>query len=154
MRGRELPGQTGEFFVLAAALRAFKAGALSDHPSDRALARAAGVSPTTIGDWLRGERFPQDIGKILIVVRTIQEVAVARGIANPDVGPAKLLDDSRWRAAHQEEALRRAEVVSSEVLRAQAISVLSRPPAPVRVSEVDPRRLGVHAAVSAPGVSD
>ena len=49
------------------ALRAFKAGPLAGDPSDRALARAAGVSPTTIGDWLRGRRFPQDIGKVLIV---------------------------------------------------------------------------------------
>ena len=59
-------GRNGEFFVLAAALRAFKTGPLADVPSDRALAKAAGVSPSTVGDWLRGKRFPQDIGKILM----------------------------------------------------------------------------------------
>ena len=38
----------------------FRAGPLAGDPSDRALARAAGVSPSTIGDWLQGRRFPQD----------------------------------------------------------------------------------------------
>ena len=70
-----LPDQAGDFFVLAEALRAFRAGPLSGHPSDRALAKAAGVSPTTIGDWLRGKRFPQDIGKVLIVVRMVRDDA-------------------------------------------------------------------------------
>ena len=42
-----------------------QAGPLSDDASDRALARAAGVSPTTVGAG--GRRFPQDIGKVLIV---------------------------------------------------------------------------------------
>ena len=58
--------RTGGFFALTKALRAFKVGPLCDDPSDRALARAAGVSPTTIGDWLRGERFPQDIDRMLV----------------------------------------------------------------------------------------
>ena len=65
------------FFLLAEALRAFKTGPLSDDPSDRALARKAGVSPTTVGDWLRGKRFPQDVGKVLIVVRMVREAAAA-----------------------------------------------------------------------------
>jgi len=73
----------GEFFVLVKALRGFKAGPLSDHPSDRALAKAAGMSPTTVGDWLRGKRFPQDIGKILIVVRMVRAEADRRSIADP-----------------------------------------------------------------------
>ena len=120
-----LSGRTGEFFILAEALRAFKIGPLSDNPSDRALARAAGVSPTTIGDWLRGKRFPQDIGKVLTVVRMVRETAVGRGIASPGSEPAGLLDDDRWRAAHRAEAQRRAGVVSGEVQRAQAISVLA-----------------------------
>ena len=68
-----LPGRGGEFFVLVEALRVFRAGPLADDPSDRALARAAGVSPTTIGDWLRGGRFPQDVGKVLAVVRMVRD---------------------------------------------------------------------------------
>lgn len=78
-----LPGEAGEFFGLAEALRAFKAGPLSGHPSDRALADAARVSPTTIGEWLRGKRFPQDIGKVLIVVRMVRAQAATRALAPP-----------------------------------------------------------------------
>ena len=142
----------GEFFTLVEALRVFKAGLLSDQPSDRALARAAGVSPTTIGAWLRGNRFPQDIGKVLVVVRMVRKEAVGRGIATPSSGPAGLLDDDWWRAAHQHEAQRRADVVSDAVQHAQAIWALAGPR--VQVSEVDLRLLGVHAAISVPGVPD
>ena len=81
-------GCGGDFFVLVEALRAFKAGPLSGQPSDRTLADAAGVSPTTIGDWLRGERFPQDIGDVLVVVRMVRKAAAGSGIAAPGSGPA------------------------------------------------------------------
>ena len=147
-------GRAGEFFLLAEALRAFKTGPLSDDPSDRALARKAGVSPTTVGDWLRGKRFPQDVGKVLIVVRMVREAAAALSIASPAGGPAGLLDDDRWRAAHQQEAQRRAGVVSDAVQRARAAGVLAGSAARVRAGEVDPRRLGVHSAISVPGVPD
>ena len=142
-------GSQDGFFVLAKALRAFKAGPLADNPSDRALARAAGVSPTTIADWLRGTRFPQDIGTVLIVVRKVGAAAAARGVA----GPAGLLDEDRWRAAYQEEARRRAGAVSDAVQRAQAVSVLAGHPAGVRAGEADLRRLGVHEAISVPGTA-
>ena len=139
---------TGEFFVLAETLRVFKADSLSGHPSDRALADAAGVSPTTVGDWLRAMRFPQDIGKVLIMVRMVRAAAAARGIASPSRGPEGLLDDDRWRAAHQKEAQRRAGVVSAEVKRAQAISVLATPPAGRLLGEItDPFALEVHRPV-------
>jgi hypothetical protein len=58
------PGRSGEFFTLLEELRAFRAGPLAGDPGDRALARAAAVSPTTIGEWLRGRRFPHDIGQV------------------------------------------------------------------------------------------
>jgi hypothetical protein len=147
-------GSEGEFFVLAKALRAFKTGPLTDNPSDRALARAAGVSPTTIADWLRGTRFPQDIGKALIVVRMVRAAAAHHRIAAPNSGPAGLLDEDRWRAAHQQETQRRAGAVSDAVQRAQAVSVLAGLPMRVRAGDADPRRLGVHQAISVPGVPD
>ena len=147
-------GSEGEFFALAKALRAFKTGPLADNPSDRALAKAAGVSPTTIGDWLRGTRFPQDIGKVLIVVRVMRAAAAHRRIAAPKSGPGGLLDEDRWRAAHQQEAQRRAGAVSDAVQRAQAISVLAGLPVRVRAGDADARRLGVHQAISVPGVPD
>jgi hypothetical protein len=107
-----LPGRSGEFFTLLEELRVFRAGPLAGDPADRALARAAGVSPTTIGDWLRGRRFPQDIGQVLAVVRTVHQAASRRGVASPGSGPTGLLDEDRWRAAYRQEAQRRADLVS------------------------------------------
>jgi len=74
------PGGAGGYFALAAALRVFRAGLLSGDPSDRALARAAGVSPTTVGAWLAGTQFPQDEGKVVAVVRAVARRAAARGL--------------------------------------------------------------------------
>ena len=152
MSESERPGYGGEFFTLLEELRVFRAGSLAGDPSDRALARAAGVSPTTIGDWLRGRRFPQDIGKVLAMVRMVRTAAVRRGVAILGSGPAGLLDEDRWRAAHRQEARRRAGVVSGGVEQAQAVWALAGPR--TRVREADPRLLGVHAAINVPGVSD
>ena len=146
------PGRGGEFFTLVEALRVFRAGPLAGDPSDRALARAAGVSPTTIGDWLQGRRFPQDIGKVLAVVRMVRAAAVRRGAAIAGNGPAGLLDEDRWRAAYQREAQRRAGVISGGVEQAQAVRALAG--RRVRVAEADLRLLGVHEAIRVPGVSD
>ena len=146
------PERGGEFFTLVEALRVFRAGPLVGDPSDRALARAAGVSPTTIGAWLQGGRFPQDIGKVLTVVRLVQAAAVRRGAAIAGNGLAGLLDEDRWRAAYQREAQRRAGVVSGGVEQAQAVRALAG--RRVRVAEADLRLLGVHEAIRVAGVSD
>ena len=138
----------GEFFVLLAALHDFKVGTLSGDPSDRASGRAAGVSPTTIGNWLGGTQFPQDVSKILAVVRAVAARAATRGIARQDSGIAALLDEERWREAYREEAKRRGGVVSAGVQRAQAIWALARPPAGRPLGEVtDPFALEVHRPV-------
>ena len=142
----------GEFFTLVEALHAFRAGSLAGDPSDRALARAAGVSPTTIGVWLQGRRFPQDIGKVLVVVRMVQAAAVRRGAAIAGNGPAGLLDEDRWRAAYQREAQQRAGVISGGVEQAQAVRALAG--RRIRVAEADLRLLGVHEAIRVAGVSD
>ena len=108
-------GQAEDFFALVGALRAFKAGPLDGRPSDRALAEAADVSATTIGEWLRGSRFPQAPGKILTVVRMVRDAAASRGITSPPGGPAGLLEEACWRQAWQAEAERRAGTVSLTV---------------------------------------
>ena len=137
----------GEFFALMEALKAFRAGPLSGDPSDRVLARAVGMSPTTVGDWLRGTRFPQDVAKVLTVVRMVRQTAVARNVSGPSSELAKWPDENRWRVAYQAEAQRRAGMVSEAVQRAQAVSVLARP-AGRPLSEVsDPFALEVHRPV-------
>ena len=141
-------GQAGEFFALVRALRAFKAGPLGGLPSDRALAEAADVSATTIGEWLRGSRFPQAPGKILTVVRMVRDAAARRGITSPVGGPAGLLEEACWREAYRAEAERRAGTVSAAVQRSQAARALAPPPAGWPLAEVsDPFVLEVHRPV-------
>src|SRR5690348_14220502 len=122
-------GQAEDFFALIGALRAFKVGQLDSRPSDRALAEAADVSATTIGEWLRGSRFPQVPGKILTVVRMVRDAAASRGITSPADGPAGLLEEACWRQAWQAEAERRAGTVSLAVQRGQADRALAPLPA-------------------------
>jgi hypothetical protein len=141
-------GARGDFSVMLAALRDFRATRLSqDNPSDRALARAAGVSPTTVGAWLRGDRFPQRFDEFLKLVRAVKASARARNIPVPD----GLLDDERWLAAYQDEARRRASQVSEAVQReqaAKALAVLSPPGRPL-AEVTDPFALEVHRPVKA-----
>ena len=148
MSGTEAAGGGEDFFALAKALGKFKAVQLAGKPSDRTLAKAAGVSATTIGNWLQGHRFPQEIGKVLLVLKLVQAAAAARGIAVPDGGIAGLLDDQRWREAHWDEARRRASEVSEAVQRAQAVQLLAGPPVGWPLAEVsDPFALEVHRPV-------
>ncbi len=137
-----------EFAVLARALARFRAVRLRGEPSDRALAKAAGVSPQTVGDWLRGKRFPQEIGKIVAIVRTIAAAAADRGISTVDAQVPGLLDEDRWRDLHDAELRRRAGRVSGSVRRAQALSVLAGAVAIRLLGDVtDPFALGVHRPV-------
>src|SRR6059058_2366111 len=99
MSEREPEGGDAEFFSMMRALQALKSGPLGDYPSNRALGKAAGVTATTIGDWLRGNRFPQAIDPVLIVVGIVREAVEARRITGSSEVPAGLLDDARWRRA-------------------------------------------------------
>jgi hypothetical protein len=96
--------------------------------------------------------FPQDIGKVLAVLRMVQKAAGRRGVVIPGSAAAGLLDEDRWRAAYQQEAQRRAGVVSGGVEHAQAVWALAGPR--VRVGEADLRLLGVHEAIRVPGMPD
>jgi tetratricopeptide (TPR) repeat protein len=125
MNGTSAPGGDEGFFALAKALGAFKAVQLSGNPSDQTLAKAAGLSPTTVGDWLRGKRFPQQVDKFLEVLGMVRAAAAARGIAMAGSEVAWLLDEQRWRTAHWDEAHRRAGEVSVAVRSAQAAQLLA-----------------------------
>jgi tetratricopeptide (TPR) repeat protein len=119
-------GQTkdpDEYFRLMTALRAFRTGQLDGDPSDRALARAARISPDTLGHWLAGDRFPKVEDKLLAVIQTLAARCRARGIV-PDHA-AGLLDESRWRRAYRAEVRRRAAAVSTAVQGATAARTLA-----------------------------
>lgn len=95
--------QDGEFYARLAELGTLKTERLGKQLSNRALADQAGMSPTTIGRWLRGERLPSDIGKLITVVRVIAASVTANGVTAPD----GLLDPDYWREAYRAEVSRR-----------------------------------------------
>ncbi|MEV4569852.1 hypothetical protein AB0K12_39345 [Nonomuraea sp. NPDC049419] len=144
-----MTGAAGDFGELIAELADYRVNRLGRLPSDRALARAAGVQPTTIGNWLRGEQFPQQLDPLLRLIHAVRAQSGPVG----DPAAAALLDEQRWRRAYQEEARRRAEGISEAVRAGQGRAVLEamRPGWPL--GEVsDPFRFGleVHHAIDSP----
>ena len=140
-------GATEDFAELIAELAAFRNDRLQRRPSDRTLAKAADVRPTTVGDWLRGSRFPQQIGPLLRVVRAVRAQAERTGLSR-DPAAASLFDEQRWRDAYQAEARRRANATRTHVLAGQAHTVLEglRPGRPL-TQVTDPFQLEVHRAI-------
>lgn len=117
---------------------------LEGAPTDRRLARKVGVSPTTIGSWLGGKRFPQDPDRLIAVIRLIRAEAVGRGI-EPDDG--SLLDEGSWRDAIAREARRRAGITREGAERAQAVGTLGSLTGVLLDAVTDPFALDVHRAV-------
>ncbi|MFI0420755.1 hypothetical protein [Spongiactinospora sp. 9N601] len=85
-----------DFAALIAGLAAFRNDRLDRQPSDRAPAKAAGVRPTTIGNWLGGEQFPQAIDPLLELVRAVRAHAARAGLAGSPA-LAHLADEQRPR---------------------------------------------------------
>ena len=90
----------GDFAALIAELAAFRDNRLQRQPSDRTLAKAAGVRPATVGDWLRGARFPQQMDPLLRLVRAVRVQAERAGLSG-DPAMASLFDEQRWRDAYE-----------------------------------------------------
>ncbi|MEV5508739.1 helix-turn-helix domain-containing/SEL1-like repeat protein [Streptomyces orinoci] len=122
----------------------------------RAAARAIGLAPTTVSEWLKGRRFPQQseaFTKLITLLRT----ALADARINVQPGDRHLLDPDAWRTRHQAVAQQRAGAVSSAVRRAQATAALADaevrarfaavPDKPRPVSAWTAEQLGVHPAI-------
>ncbi|GAA0404163.1 hypothetical protein Acor_24380 [Acrocarpospora corrugata] len=138
-----------DFAALIAALADFRANRLGGQPSDRTLAKIAQVSPTTVGKWLRGDRFPQRIDPVLALLSAVRGQAEHAGPMHG--GEAALLEAGRWRAAYMAEAGRLAEGTRTAVQAEQGRAALerSRPGRPL--GEVrDPFALEVHRAIDSP----
>ncbi|MEG3631947.1 hypothetical protein [Streptomyces poriticola] len=142
--------QEPEYTELIAELAAFRDERLRRQPSDRALAGDVGVSPTTIGDWLRADRFPQQIDPLLKLVRVVWAQAERAGLAG-DPAAAAVLDEQTWRRAYQAEARRRADGTRAAVEAGQGRAVLERMRPGMPLAEVvDPFHLEVHRAIGSP----
>ncbi|WP_333770264.1 hypothetical protein [Streptomyces sp. IBSBF 2435] len=130
---------------------------LGGQPSDRALARRAGVSATTVGAWLKGAAFPKDADKVVALVEFVRAEARRQGRA--DTVPRPLLDTEVWRQAYRREADTRAGQVGASVRAAQARDALAddRPGRPVSEYVADPLLLevqrAIEPAVPTPGLS-
>jgi hypothetical protein len=105
-------------------LAAVRAERLDGQPSDRALAKALSVSPTTVGSWLRGGALPKDVEQLVKVVEQIQVAARVRGVL--DEALAAEFDLAGWRAAHRAAARRVADRVAVGTSAAIARSALTR----------------------------
>ncbi|MEU5798339.1 sel1 repeat family protein [Streptomyces sp. NPDC047813] len=158
----------GDIFGDLKRVGALKRELLSGQPSDRRLARLAGVSHGTAGRWLEGAQFPQDRHGLIRVLDAIRAEAAARGlldchvVGNSGDTVAQLLDAERWNTAFEAERERRAQESRADAERQQArsaiereavrarLSTLSDPPRPMRAWSA--RRLGVHPAI--PGHPD
>ncbi|WP_182877896.1 hypothetical protein [Microbispora sp. H10670] len=139
--------------LLTALARVRRQITLDGQPSDRTLAKAAGVSPTTVGAWLRGARFPQQIDPLIRIVDAVREHA--RRTTHAWAGePAELWDKRCWRDAHIAEARRRAGETSRAVRAADARSVLEsgRPGTPLD-QVTDPFMLEVHRPITVDGAT-
>ncbi|MFE3205699.1 hypothetical protein [Embleya sp. NPDC059237] len=132
---------------LITALAAFRAQRLHRQPSDRVLAGVVGVSPTTVGEWLRGDRFPQQPEQLLAVVRAIRAQAERAGLAR-DPAAVAVLDERVWRHAYRGEAGRRADGTRVAVRAEQGRAAVERmrPGRPL-VEVADPFALEVHHAI-------
>ncbi|MFZ4250444.1 transcriptional regulator, partial [Streptomyces griseoincarnatus] len=141
--------QEPEYAELIAELAALRDERLQKQPSDRALARAVGVSPTTIGNRLKGQ-FPQQIDQLLDMVRAVRAQAERAGLAG-DQAAAAVLDVQKWRRAYQAEARRRADGTRAAVEAGQGRAVLERMrPGMLLAEVVDPFPLEVHRAIGSP----
>ncbi|MER7911784.1 hypothetical protein [Streptomyces sp. NPDC096068] len=146
-------GEESAFFSALRRLGAIHGNHLSQRVSLRALSRGAGRAATTIGAWLDGSRFPQQIDSLVKVVEQLRAAAAAERFELA-VCEAHLFDASWWRRQHEMVARHRAESVRIGVQRSQAEATLGEHQAGQVVgrplSELDPFDLEVHHSIDYP----
>ncbi|MFF2043695.1 tetratricopeptide repeat protein [Kitasatospora sp. NPDC058170] len=122
----------------------------------RVVARAVGVSPTTVGEWLKGTRVPKRPEDFLRLVAVLRKAAAQAGIELPPAD-RHLLDPDEWLSRYGAVARARAQSVGAGVQRAQALAALAGTESPTREPDLPDRprpvarwtaqQLGVHPAV-------
>ncbi|MER6187729.1 hypothetical protein, partial [Streptomyces sp. NPDC001652] len=157
--------RTPDFFEDLRRVGILKRDRLGGRPSDNELSKAPkpSVVRDTVGAWLRGERFPQQVEPLLAVLRDIRAEAARQGRlkdlagTGPDEAVAELLAEDRWRQSWDAEQQRRIQAGREGVERHQAHkalldeerrarqAALKDRPRPVRSWSL--QRLGVHAAI-------
>jgi WD40 repeat protein len=93
-------------------------------PSARTMARQAGVSPTTVGNWLKGTRLPDSLDSLLRVIRCLLEESQRRSWLTREV--SQLLDEEWWRERYADVMRAHAEDSRDAVLRSHARVALTQ----------------------------
>ncbi|MEU1789175.1 hypothetical protein ABZ553_25560 [Streptomyces sparsogenes] len=156
MTGGQYDGLEEEFLADLRRLGELHQAHLANGWSLRAAARAIGLSPTTVSEWLKGSRFPKQpdaFTKLIALLRT----ALAEARIDVQAGDRHLLNPDAWRTRHRAVAQQRAQAVSAGVRRAQATAVLAEvevrarfaalPDKPRPVAAWTAQQLGVHPAI-------
>ncbi|MER7407985.1 hypothetical protein ABT373_37350 [Streptomyces sp. NPDC000070] len=144
--------QEDEYDTLISELVAFRAEHLRGQPSVRTLARAAAVSPQTIGNWLQPSQpvFPQSIEPLLKTLR-VMELQAEQHDLTKDPMVAALLDQRRWQRAYEAKARQRAMFTSKAVVAGQGKAILERlQPGRPLAQVIDPFDLEVKHAIKTP----
>lgn len=139
--------QRPDYDALISDLVTFRTDRLNGQPSDRTLAKAAEVSPTTIGNWLSKAVFPQQVDPLLKLVRAVRVHAERVGLAD-DPAAIALLEPQQWRRAYQAKARQNADGTRTAVQAEQGRAILEQMRPGLPLSEVtDPFHLEVHHAI-------
>jgi TPR repeat protein len=144
-----------DFVERLRALGALHRDVLKRQPSVRFIARAVGISPTTLGKWLEGAQVPQQPDRLVAAVEAIRAEAKRAGKIDQD--PLRVLDGAVWLDKHRQVLLERAMATgrlvegsnaTSEIIRQHRINAgdLADPPRPV--NDWTPAQLGVHPAIA------
>ncbi|MFY7064722.1 tetratricopeptide repeat protein [Nocardiopsis changdeensis] len=163
--GRAAMGAQPDIFEDLRKVGALKRGLLDRKPSDNALGKHTDVqaSRDTVGAWLRGKRFPQQVEPLLGVLAQIRAEAARRDLLdNPadsadDCTVAELMDPDRWRASWEAEQRRRIQANQDSARRQSAHAALEKNERRARQAALADRprpvgswsaqRLGVHPAI-------
>ncbi|MGV9579030.1 tetratricopeptide repeat protein [Streptomyces sp. NPDC003509] len=156
MTGGQYDGLEQEFLADLRRLGELHQKHLAKTWSLRAAARAIGLSPTTVSEWLKGSRFPQQPEAFTNLI-TLLRTALAEARIDVPASDRHLLDRDAWRTRHQAVVQQRAQTVSAGVRRAQATAALAEaeararfadlPDKPRPVSAWTAQQLGVHPAI-------
>ncbi|MFI0813750.1 hypothetical protein [Streptomyces echinatus] len=139
------PAEAGTWEERVALLAAFRREQLGGDPSNREIAKAAQVAPTTMGKWWSGQR-PQQVDQVVTWIGLVRSEASRQG--RLDRYASGLLAEPVWRELYDEEGRRRAQLVGQAMQRQRALKAAegAAPGMPVRA--LDPFVLEVHRAIA------
>ncbi|MFJ8936413.1 sel1 repeat family protein [Streptomyces sp. NPDC102365] len=156
MTGKQISRQEEEFRADLRRLGDLYRAHVAAKFTQNRLARATKVSSTTAGKWLAGAGFPQQVEKLVNLVKLLAAELAAAG-ANVPSADRRLLDAAVWRSRHTAVSHLRAESVGAGVRGAHGRAAVAADKARARLADLpdkprpftvwSPQQLGVHPAI-------